>query len=79
MRKQLITLLALVAIPALTFAQTADEVLDKHIAAMGGPDKLAALKTMDFEQSMSIQGMELTSKSTYVVGKSFRNDISFMG
>ncbi len=79
MKKQLITLLALVAIPALTFAQTADEVLDKHIAAVGGADKLAALKTMDFEQSMSIQGMELTSKSTYVVGKSFRNDISVMG
>ncbi|GAB3893668.1 LolA-like protein [Spirosoma agri] len=79
MRKQLITLVALVAIPALTFAQTADEVINKHIAALGGADKVAAVKTMDFEQSMSLQGMELTSKSTFVIGKSFRNDISVMG
>lgn len=79
MKKQLIALVAMIAIPALSFAQTADEVLDKHVTALGGADKIAALKTMDFEQSMSIQGMELTSKSTYVVGKSFRNDISVMG
>lgn len=79
MKKQLITLLALVAIPVLSFAQTADEILDKHIAALGGADKIAALKTMNIEQSMSIMGNEMTSKSVYRVGESMRSDISVMG
>ncbi|MCX6217935.1 DUF4292 domain-containing protein [Spirosoma sp.] len=79
MKKQLITLVALVAIPALSFAQTADEVIAKHLTALGGADKIAAVNTMDLEQSMSVMGMDLTSKSTYVIGKSMRSDISVMG
>lgn len=79
MKKQLITLFALAAIPTLSLAQTADEILDKHVAALGGADKVAGLKTMDLEQTMSVMGMDMTSKSTYIVGKSVRNDISVMG
>lgn len=79
MKKQLITLVALVAIPAFSFAQTADEVLTKHLTALGGADKIAAIKTMEYEQTMSVQGMDITSKAAYVVGKSVRNDVSVMG
>lgn len=79
MNKQLITLVALVAIPAFSFAQTADEVIDKHVAALGGADKIAAIKTMEQEQTMSVQGMDITAKAAYVVGKSIRNDVSVMG
>ncbi|MBC3785227.1 DUF4292 domain-containing protein [Spirosoma utsteinense] len=79
MKKQLITLVALVVLPAFSFAQTADEVLDKHVAALGGADKIAAIKTMEYEQTMSVQGMDLTAKAAYVVGKSVRSDISVMG
>lgn len=79
MKKQLITLIAVLTVPVLSFAQTADEIIDKHIAALGGADKIAAVKTMNVEQSMSIMGNEMASKSTYVVGKSMRSDISVMG
>lgn len=79
MKKQLITLVALVAIPAFSFAQTADEVLSKHVAAMGGADKIAAIKTMEYEQTMSVRGMNVTAKAVYVVGKSVRSDVSVMG
>ena len=79
MKKQLITLVALVAIPAFSLAQTADEVLDKHVAALGGADKIAAVKTMEYEQTMSVQGMDIMAKAAYVVGKSVRNDVSVMG
>lgn len=79
MKKQLITLVALVAIPAFSLAQTADEVIDKHVAALGGADKIAAIKTMEYEQTMSVQGMDITAKAAYVVGKSVRNDVSVMG
>ena len=79
MKKQLITLFTLVAIPALSFAQTADEIISKHVAALGGADKIAAVKTMNVEQSMSIMGNEMTSRSVYRVGESMRSDISVMG
>ena len=79
MKKQLITLVALVAIPALSFAQTADEIIDKNIASIGGADKIAAVKTLQYDQNMSIMGQELTGKTTIVVGQSYRNDISIMG
>lgn len=79
MKKQLITLIALVAIPTFSFAQTADEVIDKHIAALGGADKIAAVKTMEQEQTMSVQGMDIVAKAAYVVGKSVRSDVSVMG
>ncbi|GAB3032988.1 DUF4292 domain-containing protein [Spirosoma fluviale] len=79
MKKQLITLVALVAIPALSFAQTADEVINKNIAAVGGADKIAAVKTVQFEQSMSVMGMDMKGKVSTVIGQSSRNDISVMG
>jgi hypothetical protein len=79
MKKQLITLIVMVAMPALTFAQTADQIISKHVAAIGGADKIAAIKTMQYDQTMSIQGMELASKTVYVLGKSVRSDVSVMG
>ena len=79
MKKQLITLIALVAVPALSFAQTADEIITKNIAALGGADKVAAVKSLQYDQSMSVMGMDLTGKSSIVVGKSLRTDISVMG
>ena len=79
MKKQLITLVALVAIPALSFAQTAAEIIDKNIAALGGADKVAAVKTVQFDQGMNIMGMDMTAKTTTIVGQSSRTDISAMG
>ena len=79
MKKQLITLVALVTIPAFSFAQTAQEVIDKNIAAIGGADKVAAVKSLQYDQAMNIMGMDLTGKATIVVGKSLRNDITVMG
>lgn len=79
MKKRMIALVALVAAPLFSFAQTADEVINKHIAALGGADKIAAVKTMELDQTMSVMGMEMTAKNTYVVGKSSRNDVTVMG
>ena len=61
------------------FAQTVDEIVDKHVAAMGGLDKLSAVKTLATEQSVSVQGQEIPLKTVIVVGKSMRSDMSIMG
>jgi outer membrane lipoprotein-sorting protein len=60
-------------------AQTVDEIVDKHIAAMGGMDKLNAINTVTMEQSISVQGMEIPIKTTVVRGKAFRTESSVMG
>ncbi len=60
-------------------AQTVDEIIDKHVAALGGMDKLNAVKSVYTERSLSVQGMEIPSKSTVLVGKALRTESSVMG
>lgn len=67
------------ATSALSFAQTADEIVAKHIEAMGGADKWKALKSMEMKNKFSVQGMDIDSKTVIVNGKSLRTDISVMG
>lgn len=67
------------ATSAASFAQTADEIVAKHIEAMGGADKWKALKAMEMNNKFNVQGMDIESKTVIVNGKSLRTDISVMG
>lgn len=60
-------------------AQTVEEIVQKHIAALGGAEKLKTVNTIYFDRSIAVQGMEIPSKSTIVVGKSMRNESTVMG
>ncbi|GAB3525225.1 hypothetical protein GCM10027442_54350 [Emticicia fontis] len=62
-----------------SFAQTADEIVDKHIAALGGADKLKSVNTIVAERSMAVQGMEMPMTSTVLVNKAVRTDMTIMG
>ncbi len=73
----LFTLLSLTSISVK--AQTADEVIDKHIEAMGGKDKLATLKSVRMETNLSVQGMDIPVVITRVHNVGQRVDISAMG
>ncbi|MES2521016.1 MAG: outer membrane lipoprotein-sorting protein [Bacteroidota bacterium] len=66
------------ATAATSFAQTADEIVAKHIEAMGG-EKWKTLKSIQMNNKFSIQGMDIESKTTIVSGKSLRTDVSVMG
>lgn len=61
------------------YAQTVDEIVDKHVAALGGIDKLKGVNTLITERSLSVQGMEIPSTTTILVGKSLRSESSVMG
>ncbi|GAB3709393.1 hypothetical protein GCM10027592_45500 [Spirosoma flavus] len=61
------------------YAQTVDEIVDKHVAALGGKDKLSGVKSVYTERSLSVQGMDIPTKSTVVVGKAMRTESSVMG
>lgn len=64
---------------AVSFAQTAEEVVAKHVEAMGGIDKWKALKAIEMVNKFTVQGMDIESKNTIINGKSVRTDISVMG
>jgi hypothetical protein len=62
-----------------SFAQTTDEIVDKYVTALGGKEKMAALKTVKMTGSMSVQGADVAIVATrkHMVGS--RTDISVMG
>lgn len=60
-------------------AQTADEVVSKHLAAIGGKDVINKIKSQVIESSISVMGSDLTSTSTLLVGKGFKNVANFNG
>ncbi len=62
-----------------SFAQTADEVVDKYITALGGKEKMLALKTVKMTGSMNVQGADVSLVRTqkHLVGN--RLDLSVMG
>jgi len=62
-----------------SFAQTVDEIVEKHVAAMGGMEKLNGVTTLVTDRSMAVQGMEIPTKTTLVVGKSLRSESTIMG
>jgi hypothetical protein len=60
-------------------AQSADDIVNKHIAALGGADKLATLKTVKMEGNMNTQGIDvaLTLTKKHLTG--MRMDMEIMG
>lgn len=60
-------------------AQTADEVVNKHIEAIGGKDNWKKINSMVQTGSMTVQGADVQVVSTVLHGKGYRNEITLMG
>jgi hypothetical protein len=60
-------------------AQSVDEIVNKHIAAMGGRDKLKEMKTSYTEGIMEMHGMEIPVKLWVVNDKAVRMELEVMG
>ncbi len=60
-------------------AQTADDVINKYIDAIGGKDKIAAIKSVYIEADVDFMGNTASSKTYVLNGKGFRSDIDFGG
>src|SRR5581483_11884938 len=59
-------------------AQTADEIIAKHIDAMGGKSKLQALKSIYMEgTAVNANGMEINTKTWRIKDKLYRQEINF--
>ncbi len=60
-------------------AQTADEIINKYIDALGGKDKLDQVKTVYIESTSQAMGNEGPMTSSLVNGKGFRMDTEMNG
>lgn len=80
--KNLFKLLAFLIIVSLSGAvksQTLDDVISKHIKAMGGADKLGKLQSMKITAEMDIMNMKVPITTTIIQNKGFRSETTVQG
>ena len=74
----LIVITALAGAVALQ-AQTADEIVSKHIAALGGKEAIGKVKSLVTESSISMMGGENPATTTIVDGVGYKSEMEFNG
>ena len=79
MTKTIITSLAVAFLSFASIAQTTDEIIAKHIEAIGGKDNWAKIKSLRTEGTIKAQGAEIKIISTQIDKKASRTDIALMG
>jgi hypothetical protein len=79
LRSTLLAAALVLAGAATGIAQTADEILQKHIDAVGGAANWNKITTMKMIGTMNNNGMEIGFTKTVVNDKGIRQDISAMG
>jgi hypothetical protein len=72
-------LAAAVTIVSVAQAQTADDIINKHIDALGGKDKISQVKSIYTESSVEVMGNTSTSVESLLQGKGFKAETDFNG
>jgi hypothetical protein len=79
LRKNSLFVLAVLVVTTTCRAQTAEEIVNKSIDAVGGKDAIAAVKSIVYNQTLEVMGNEVSSVTTIIAGKAFKSDIDFQG
>jgi hypothetical protein len=78
MKKFFLSILTIATV-GFTYAQTADEIVNKHIEAIGGTDAWKKVNSMVTTGTLTVQGAEIAISLTVLNGKGSRQDITVMG
>ena len=60
-------------------AQTVDEIIDKHIQAIGGKDVLDKINTVYMESNIQMMGNETPATTTILNGKAYKTEMEMNG
>ena len=60
-------------------AQTADDVINKYVSAIGGKDALNSVKSLQIESSMNVMGSDAPGTITILVGKGYKTEYDISG
>jgi hypothetical protein len=74
--KQIFAALALSLCITGTQAQSVDEIVENHLKAMGGKEKMAALQSLVMKGTLNVQGFDVEITQTTVQGVGSRTDIN---
>src|SRR4051794_21568573 len=72
-------LFSLLACAVSLSAQTADEIVQKYIDAIGGKQAISQVKSISMETSVQIMGNDAPSKTVILDGVGYRTDMEFNG
>lgn len=77
--KRCLLSLVVLATAVASYAQDAETVLAKHLEAIGGKEKLAAINSVKYTNTMSVMGNEAPATIVVLNGKGFRSEAEVMG
>ena len=60
-------------------AQTADDIINKHLDAVGGKDKLNQIKSLVIDASINAMGNDAPATLTLLAGKGYKMETEMMG
>ncbi len=60
-------------------AQTADEIVGKYVAAIGGKDAISQVKSLSMETSVQVMGTDAPGTTTIVDGVGYKSETDFNG
>lgn len=79
MKKHLIILTSALLLSVGSYAQTLNEVIDKHMVAIGGLNNLKAFKSAKYTQSTIAPGQSIDAVATVIFDKALRIEMSMGG
>jgi len=79
MKRTVLSLLACSMLAISATAQTGDDIIKKHIDAIGGEKAWSKINSIKLIGNMNMQGMEMPTSRTTVHNKGMRMDFSVMG
>lgn len=60
-------------------AQSIDEIVAKHLNALGGEAKLKEVKSVEMANTIKVQGLEMVNQTNIVVNSAVRSESTVMG